>query len=106
DIDSFFTASGKKPFVHRLIVSSTDHWSDNAEAALQGQQVAVSKITLYDRENSQIDWAQFKPKAKTAPTLKPKKTPRAHQVSAIEDVITGLKKADRGKLLMACGTGK
>src|SRR5690606_26826129 len=35
-IDSFFTASGKKPFVHRLIVSSTDHWSDNAEAALQG----------------------------------------------------------------------
>lgn len=106
DIDSFFTASGKKPFVHRLIVSTTDHWSDNAEAALQGQQVAVSKITLYDLENSQIDWAQFKPKAKAAPALKPKKTPRAHQVSAIEDVITGLKKADRGKLLMACGTGK
>lgn len=106
DIDSFFTASGQKPFSHRVIVSSTDHWSENAEAALAGQQIPVSKITLYDLETSQIDWAQFKPKAKAAPALKPKKSPFPHQRSAIEDVITGLKKADRGKLLMACGTGK
>ena len=26
DIDSFFTASGRKPFTHRVIVSSTNHW--------------------------------------------------------------------------------
>lgn len=25
DIDSFFTASGKKPFTHRIIVSTTNH---------------------------------------------------------------------------------
>lgn len=106
DIDSFFTASGQKPFVHRLIVSTTDLWSDNAEDALHGQQVPVSKITLYDLENSQIDWAKFKPKAKAAPPLKPRKSPFAHQRSAIEDVLSGLKQADRGKLLMACGTGK
>ena len=106
DIDSFFTASGQKPFVHRLIVSTTDLWSDNAEDALHGQQVPVSKITLYDLENSQIDWAKFKPKAKAAPPLKPRKSPFAHQRAAIEDVLSGLKQADRGKLLMACGTGK
>ena len=28
DIDSFFTASGKKPFTHRIIVSTTNHWSE------------------------------------------------------------------------------
>jgi predicted helicase len=106
DIDSFFTASGKKPFKHRLIVCSTDHWSDNAEAALLDQQVPVNKITLYDLESSQLDWAKFKPSAKGSPALRAKKSPRAHQRAAIEDVLTGLKKADRGKLLMACGTGK
>ncbi len=44
DIDSFFTASGQKPFVRRLIVSTTDHWSDNAEAALQGQHIPAEKV--------------------------------------------------------------
>ncbi|MFT5323799.1 MAG: putative helicase [Planctomycetaceae bacterium] len=32
DIDSFFTASGQKPFTHRIIVTTTNEWSDNAEA--------------------------------------------------------------------------
>ncbi len=26
DIDSFFTASGKKPFTNRVIISTTDKW--------------------------------------------------------------------------------
>ena len=28
DIDSFFTASGQKPFTHRVIVSTTNLWSE------------------------------------------------------------------------------
>lgn len=35
-----------------------------------------------------------------------KKTPRPHQVRAIKDVVKGFKTNDRGKLIMACGTGK
>ena len=104
DIDSFFTASGKKPFSHRIIVSTTNHWSDPAEDALLDQQPPVSKIDLFDLENSQIDWAKYKPKA--APALKAKKVLRDHQKTALADVISGLSKADRGKLIMACGTGK
>lgn len=104
DIDSFFTASGRKPFTHRIIVSSTDHWSEHAENALVDQQPPVSKITLHDLEESQIDWARYKPKA--APVLKEKKTLRPHQESALKAVTAGLKDADRGKLIMACGTGK
>jgi predicted helicase len=104
DIDSFFTASGRKPFAHRVIVSSTDHWSEHAENALVDQQPPVSKITLHDLEESQIDWSKYQPKK--APVLKAKKTLRPHQESALKAVTAGLKDADRGKLIMACGTGK
>ena len=59
DIDSFFTASGKKTFTHRVIVSTTNLWSEHAEDALRDQQPPVSKIDLYDLENSQIDWSRY-----------------------------------------------
>lgn len=104
DIDSFFTASGKKGFSHRLIVATTDRWSRHAEEALESQQPPVSRITLADLEQSQIDWAAYQPTQKVV--LKEKKKPRAHQVAAIEAVRLGLGSADRGKLIMACGTGK
>ena len=38
DIDSFFTASGQKPFTQRIIVTTTNDWSEHAEAALANQQ--------------------------------------------------------------------
>lgn len=104
DIDSFFTASGKKPFTHRVIVSSTNHWSEHAEDALRSQQPPVSKIDLFDLENSQIEWAKYAPKK--PPQLKPRKTLRPHQTTARDKVLAGLQDADRGKLIMACGTGK
>lgn len=104
DIDSFFTASGRKPFARRIIVATTDHWSDNAENALVDQQPPVSKITLHDLEASQIDWSRFQPRAPVA--LKPKKSLRPHQQNALSAVVAGLDEAERGKLIMACGTGK
>lgn len=104
DIDSFFTASGKKPFTHRIIVCTTNHWSKHAENALADQQPSVSKIDLTALEESQIDWAQYAPKA--APVLKAKKSLREHQQNALAAVLAGLQGADRGKLIMACGTGK
>ena len=104
DIDSFFTASGKKPFAHRLIVATTDHWTEHAEAALSGQLIPVQKIDLARLEESVIDWSRFAPRE--APVLKPRKALLAHQKTAVNKVITGLAKHDRGKLIMACGTGK
>lgn len=104
DIDSFFTASGKKSFAHRIIVTTTNNWSENAEDALQDQNPPVSKIDLNDLENSLIDWSQYQPNE--AVVLKPKKTLRPHQVNALNGVEHGLLTAERGKLIMACGTGK
>jgi len=104
DIDSFFTASGQKPFSHRIIVSTTNNWSDNAEAALVGQQPPVNKIDLDALEASQIDWSNYAPGKPVA--LKEKKVLRPHQETALARVKAGLATADRGKLIMACGTGK
>ncbi|KAB5405663.1 DEAD/DEAH box helicase [Pseudomonas aeruginosa] len=104
DIDSFFTASGKAPFSHRIIVTTTNNWSEHAEDALQGQQPPVSKIDLQALEDSQIDWAKYQPNQ--AVVLKARKQLRDHQQTALNAVAAGLRDAERGKLIMACGTGK
>lgn len=104
DIDSFFTASGKKPFTRRIIVATTNHWSEHAEDALLDQQPPVSKIDLTALEESQIEWGKYQQKA--APVIKAKKQLRQHQTNALNAVVHGLATADRGKLIMACGTGK
>jgi predicted helicase len=104
DIDSFFTASGKKPFTNRIIVATTDLWSEHADEALRDQHTPVTKIDLQALESSLIDWTKFKPKA--VPVLQPKKELRPHQADALKVVTAGLAEAERGKLIMACGTGK
>ena len=103
-VDSFFTASGKKPFTHRLLILSTDKISPHVDTAMQGQHTPCQKITLSDLEDSKIDWAKWFTQ-KTV-ELKASKVPRPYQMTAIANVVAGLGQADRGKLIMACGTGK
>ncbi len=105
DIDSFFTASGKAPFTRRLIVDTTRaDWSEHAEDALDGQMIPSNRLGLRDLEQSPIDWSGYAREQKV--TLKEKKTLRPHQEKALKAVREGLADADRGKLIMACGTGK
>jgi predicted helicase len=104
DIDSFFTASGKKPFTRRIIVATTNLWSEHAEDALRNQQPPVTKIDLTALENSVIDWSRFAPRQSVV--LREKKRLRPHQENALTLVAGGLEGLDRGKLIMACGTGK
>ena len=104
DIDSFFTASGKSYFQHRIIVATTDHWTENAYASLSNQNPPVTVINRSDLEHSAIDWENFAFQKEI--TFKLKKDLRPHQVSALSAVRSGLKDTDRGRLIMACGTGK
>lgn len=114
DIDSFFTASGKRfstkdgerGFSYRMIVSTTDKWSKNAEDALADQSIPVTRLWFKDLAESPIDWSQFSLSRVQDIRLKPKKELREHQTEAIGCVIDGFKEIDRGKLIMACGTGK
>ncbi|UNE54111.1 DEAD/DEAH box helicase [Bartonella machadoae] len=105
DIDSFIAASGKDIFKYRLLVDSTEvNLSDNVNAMIKGQAIPVYRIDLRHMENSRIDWQIFATKEEVV--LKSTKEPRPHQIEAIQKVCEGLREANRGKLIMACGTGK
>lgn len=106
DIDTFLSASGKKHFTARLIVSTTDRWGSNAEEAIVGQAVPVNRLTLHDLEESWIDWSVFKPTHPDHLKLRPKNKQRPHQKLAHEQTKAGFEEFDRGQLVMACGTGK
>ena len=105
DIDSFISASGKEPFKRRVIIDTTEHtWSENAETMIRGQAIRTIRIGLKDLQESPILWETFAAKGEVV--LADKKTLRQHQKEALQNVRAGLNEADRGKLIMACGTGK
>lgn len=109
DIDSFFTASGKKPFTNRVIISTTDRWGRNAEDALEDQTTPVQRIGLAEIAESPIDWNIAWPQGELHIDLAEAKRhdPHHHQQDAIDAVFAGFGAGnDRGKLIMACGTGK
>ncbi|WP_307077684.1 DEAD/DEAH box helicase [Streptomyces canus] len=106
DIDSFFTASGKGGFTRRMIISTTEKWGVHAEAALDDQQIPVTRLGLSDIANSPVEWHLPAVDEPIELTLQKKKEPRKHQRAAIDDVFTGFVDHNRGKLIMACGTGK
>ena len=105
DIDSFISAAGKAPFARRVIIDTTKSpWSENADTMLRGQAIPVLRISLADMQASPIEWATFAAKGKVI--LAEKKKPKPHQNDARVAVRDGLAEADRGKMIMACGTGK
>lgn len=106
EIDSFFTASGKEPFRERYIFSTTDNWSKNASDAVEGQQIPTTIIRVQDLDASGIDWSGFSVQDASNLGLLKKKTPFPHQLEAIEAAKSHFASADRGKMIMACGTGK
>ncbi|WP_406636926.1 DEAD/DEAH box helicase [Pseudarthrobacter quantipunctorum] len=107
DIDSFISASGKEPFTHRLIVSTTSKWTQNAEEMLDSQHIPVQRIGLSDFRHSNIDWSTYQlTDPSTAPKLHEKKQLRPHQHDAVAATMKGFIDNSRGKLIMACGAGK
>lgn len=106
DIDTFLSESGKEGFVERIVVSTTDKWNAHAENAIKNQQVPVRRIGMSDLEASPVDWAQFSIETPEVLVTRGRKSPRPHQVNAIAAATAKFAEHDRGKLIMACGTGK
>lgn len=115
-LDSFFEASGRsfqtdsgvEQFANRLIISTTDRWSSNAESMLENQLIATNRIGASAIAESPINWDIAYPGSEISVNLTLRETfePRPHQATAIEKTLDGFKTHDRGKLIMACGTGK
>ena len=104
-IDSFVSAANTKDFISLIIVDTTlRDYSTNLTDMLNNLDKDWNRIALKDLEQSRLDWASYF-RDETVKLTEPK-TLRPHQKEALEAVRIGLVEADRGKLIMACGTGK
>ena len=106
DVDSFLAESGTGEFTSRLFVSTTERWNSAAEETVSRQAIPVSRVGLEDLFNSTIDWDSFSLETPEVMVRTGGKSLREHQKRALDAVSAGLSTADRGKLIMACGTGK
>ncbi len=117
DIATFLTqlqsGVGEVRFKKGIIIS-TSHLSSNALNAIEqirsaGKDIDIDIISEEDFIYSRIDWEKFDPtKTEDEIPLCDKKKPRPHQTEAIKatkEYFSDPKNA-RGKLIMACGTGK
>lgn len=105
DIAGFIAVSDKAPFHHRVVMDSTVvEWSSNAEAMLLGHARHIIRIGLGELRASPIQWGRFAAKGEIV--LAAKKELRPHQLDALTAVRAGFAENDRGKVIMACGTGK
>lgn len=106
EIDSFIAASATSDFTRRIVIDTTGrNWSRNAEEVAYHLAVPITRVTLHQLNESPIDWSQYL--RDDVVESDPPKSPRLHQQEAIAKVVNGLADpATRGKLIMACGTGK
>jgi predicted helicase len=115
-VDGFLATSSRKfrneqmetvEFAHRLWIDTTGKkFGTNAEEAIKNQHPPVSRLSLYELMEAPVDWDKLETgvhgeKARTA-----KKSLLPHQKQAMEQAHEYFKKQERGKLIMACGTGK
>jgi predicted helicase len=105
DVDKFLSESNRPSIQHRLLIATTDRIGGNARQVCDAQEKSVIRFLLSDFERSALDYpADFA--ALSQGKRKARPTPRDHQNEAITAVAQGLQTADRGQLIMACGTGK
>ncbi|MDL2296069.1 DEAD/DEAH box helicase family protein [Lachnospiraceae bacterium OttesenSCG-928-E19] len=115
DVDSFLSTSSKtfqddqmnrKSFAVRLWISTTNKWGSEAENTLQNQNPLVTRLSLYDLENADVDWGKLEQGLYGVDAQTSKKKLYEHQQRALDNFIKHFETNDRGKLVMACGTGK
>ena len=117
-VDSFLATSSRTfinevtfqttRFSNRVWISTTNHWGSNAEEAIRNQEPPVTRVGMADLESSPVDWQKLMDGLTGNSALVEGKKPRKHQLDAISKAYTHyiVDGNDRGKLIMACGTGK
>lgn len=122
DVDTFLSTSGKRfetesgmtGFVQRLWISTTNKWNSTAEQTIRNQNPPVTRLNLIDLENDDVAWNSLEQGIFGMASRSKPFAIREHQQQAIDqthayfkiDEATGQPAHTRGKLIMACGTGK
>ncbi len=114
-VDSFLTTSGRSfkgvdlkttQFHHRLWISTTNNWSSNARDSFKNQTPQVSSISLSQLMEAPVDWEKLEQGIHGDEGRTEKKKLYPHVLEVRDKVIEYFKENERGRLIMACGTGK
>lgn len=114
-VDSFLSTSSRNfkaealkttGFSHRLWISTTNKWGSNATEAIKNQSPPVTRLNLFNLQEAPVDWEKLEKGIHGEVSRTPKKSLWPHQQEALESTHQYFKTADRGQLIMACGTGK
>jgi len=105
DLDSFISASVSNVFKRLVLIdTSTVDLGKHAESTIRNLNKDYLRIQMSELEECRIDWLTYIRENRVR--LHSQKTLRDHQVQALTAVEAGLEESDRGKLVLACGTGK
>ena len=103
EIDSFLSESNRSQFAYRLLMATTDDIGATARRTLHGQEKPVGLVLRGHFLTEEVQWpVQI---GGTAARLPPHPV-KPHQTIAIDAVVNGFHSNGRGRLIMACGTGK
>ena len=115
-VDSFLATSGRsfesngesKAFSQRLWISTTNKWNATAEQTIKNQNPPVTRLNLIDLDNDAVDWDALEKGVFGASARTAQFTILDHQKTAIDKTheYFQIEGNNRGKLIMACGTGK
>lgn len=115
-VDSFLSTSGRsfdingesKTFSQRLWISTTNKWNATAEQTIKNQNPPVTRLNLIDLDNDAVDWDVLEKGVFGASARTVQFSVLDHQKTAIDKTheYFQIKGNNRGKLIMACGTGK
>ena len=107
DLDSFISFSSRAAFTTRLVVDTGDQWGRNATKAISGLTPPCTVLRFADLASQPFLWPDLSHESPEALTFQPEpRTLLPHQEQAMAGVRTGFSAHRRGKLIMACGTGK
>ena len=106
DVNSFLGAYGAPEFAKGIFVSTSDNWTGHAENAIANFGKPVARWGPDIFEKSSIDWSTFDLNSPADLYVRQTKDLYDYQDEALQDTITGFDDHDRGKLIMACGSGK
>lgn len=87
-------------------VSTTSHWGKNAQESIKHQAIQFVPIYTNDLQYSSVNWKELVEGKQGKEALLAGKTMRPHQIEALTKAHEYFANHDRGKMIMACGTGK
>lgn len=101
-----FSVGGEnKNFSHRIWIDTTIN-GFNSEAQNAIDKLHVARLGLIDLKNDSVDWEKLDAGLYGDKAASVKYDLREHQQKAYDSTIKYFENHNRGKLIMACGTGK